>query len=173
MSTSITVKTFLLYLLSQTITISFSLWFRKIGWYDFDIMVIIIPLVIISIIWPLYLLSNVEINVLEDVLKSSIAGICGIILSNFIMYFFWYFIIKNGDFSNLWGKDFDVLKVEIFLSLIIFIVLHLLFFLFFGKYFANSKDIFFVTLKTILDLLEVSKFPNDFNNVFTWLILSF
>jgi hypothetical protein len=133
MSTSITIKTFLLFLLSQIITISLSVWCRNLGWYNFSIMIIVIPLAVISIIWPLYLRNNVEIIVFQDVFRSSIAGISGIIISNFLIYFFWFYINKSGDFSNLWGKDFDVLKVQLFFSLIIFIVLHLLFFLFFGK----------------------------------------
>jgi hypothetical protein len=133
MSTSITIKTFLLFLLSQIITISFSIWCRNLGWYNFSIIIIVIPLAVISIIWPLYFLNSVEIIVFQDVLKSSIAGICGIIISNFFVYFFWFYINKNGDFSNLWGKDFDVVKFQLFFSLITFLILHLLFFLIIGK----------------------------------------
>ena len=133
MMTSLSIKTFVLFLLSQVITTSLSIWCRYLGWYFSSVLIIAVPLVIISIMWPICLRNRAETISFKDVLKSSIAGISGIVVANVIVYLIWYYVSKDGDLSNLWGKDFDVFKVELYFSLLLFIVLYLFSLLVVGK----------------------------------------
>lgn len=127
-------KTFFVFFVTQFLTISVSLWLRYIDLYNLSIVMVVIPLIIISSAWPLYLRSNIfEVVNFQNTIKSFISALFGVILPNYIIYIIWYLFIKKGDFAMIWGKDFDFIKVQLSVHLIIFFIFYFLFMLVLGK----------------------------------------
>jgi hypothetical protein len=69
----------------------------------------------------------------QNTIKSFISALFGVILPNYIIYIIWYLFIKKGDFAMIWGKDFDFIKVQLSVHLIIFFIFYFLFMLVLGK----------------------------------------
>lgn len=132
MNTSMFRKTFLLFLLFQLVAVSLSVWFKSVGWYEVAFLTEVVPLAIISIVWPIHRKRKVSADRLRVVLSTSIAGTGGIVVSNFVVYMIWLYN-RDRNLSSFWGKDFDALKIELLLQIAVFVIFHLLSYLVVSK----------------------------------------
>ena len=118
-------KTFITFFCVHSTFFLISHWPRSNGSFKTSCIIVFVPLIFLSIYWPVYLrtILNVTINI-KSIVGSFFSGLFAIILSNIFSFFIWYLYTHKDGVQGLWHKDIEIARLLLYVHLVIYIVFY-------------------------------------------------
>lgn len=135
------IRTFIVFFCINIVSFMLSVWTRLNGWYLATAFLLYLPIIAVSIYWPIYLKSILtESFIFKNIVYNATSAVSAIILADTLVFMFWSFVIMHG-FSGLNGEDYEMAEIILYAhvgTLVLFGLISFTALRLYENYFANK-----------------------------------